>query len=530
MTTHILSNGKIYTSDPTRPKAWGLIIEDGMITGLLHQEQDMGTRSDVKHENLHGKTVLPGFTDAHLHLKQYALTLQKIDCETDTKSECLQRVAARAKKLEPGTWILGHGWDQNRWEEGYGSREELDEFAPHHPVYLTAKSLHAAWVNSAALTSAHVNKNTPDPQGGRLSRDRKGKLTGLLFENAIPLVTDHIPPPSLQETIRALQDAQRSLWSMGVTGAHDFDRHLSFAALQELQGNADLKLRVTKHINIQKLNAAVDIGLRSGFGNSMLQIGGIKAFADGALGPQTAAMLTPYEGGESRGVLLMPAEEIVQKGILAVQNGLSLAIHAIGDRANHEVLNAYEQIRAYEERSHLPPLRHRIEHVQVLDPADCDRLSRLGIIASMQPIHATSDMETATRYWGARTQYAYAWRTLLDHRTPLAFGSDAPVESPDPFLGVHAAVTRQTPSGEPAPHGWRPEQRISLEEALEAYTTGAAYAAGQEDRAGRLKPGYWADLIVLEKDPFSSPSKDLLSTHPLATMVNGEWVWRLESS
>lgn len=529
MSTHILTNAHIYTLDPAHPQAWGMIIENGIIKELLTEGQtDLGP-SRANRENLEGKTVLPGFTDAHIHLKKYALNLRKINCETDTKRECLRRVAEKVKETAPGTWILGHGWDQNRWEEGYGSREELDEIAPQHPVYLTAKSLHAAWVNSAALTSARVNKHTPDPPGGNFSRDRKGRLTGLLFEKALPLVADQIPQPGLQERTRAMRDAQTSLWEVGLTGAHDFDRHLSFSALQELVKNNELKLRVTKNINIQKLDAAIEIGLRSGFGNPMLQVGGIKAYADGALGPQTAAMLSPYEGKKDDcGVLLLTEDEIVQKGTRAARHGLSMAIHAIGDRANREVLNAYQRIRDYEENHHLPPLRHRIEHVQVLDPADCDRLSKMDIIASMQPLHATSDMKTATRYWGKRIQYAYAWRTLLDHHTPLAFGSDAPVESPNPFLGLHAAVTRQNPSGEPGPEGWIPEQRITLIEAIQAYTSGAAYAAHQENRVGKLRPGYGADLIVLERDPFSIPAQELAITRPLATMVNGEWVWRRE--
>jgi predicted amidohydrolase YtcJ len=528
MTTFILINAHIYTFDPAHPQARGMIIENGIIKALLQEdEMDLGS-GHAQRENLQGKIVLPGFTDAHIHLKQYALNLKKINCETDTKRECLRRIAERVGETAPETWILGHGWDQNRWEEGYGTREELDKIAPQHPVYLTAKSLHAAWVNTTALAKAHISKHTPDPPGGRLSRDQKGRLTGLLFEKALPLVADHIPQPDVQETTRAMRDAQTTLWEVGLTGVHDFDRHLSFSALQKLVHNNELKLRVTKHINIQKLDSAIEIGLRSGFGNPMLHLGGIKAFADGALGPQTAAMFAPYQGRkDDRGILLLSEEEIVQKGIRAAQHGLNMAIHAIGDRANREVLNAYGRIRAYEKSHQIPPLRHRIEHVQVLDPADRDRLSKMDIIASMQPLHATSDMETATRYWGERTRYAYAWRTLLDHHTPLAFGSDAPVESPNPFLGLHAAVTRRKLNGEPGPKGWIPEQRISLIEAMQAYTSGAAYASGREERSGKLSPGYWADLIVLEKDPFSTPVQELATTRPIATMVNGEWVWQM---
>lgn len=526
MSTTTLTNARIYTLTPSQPTAAGLVIQDGVIRQLLSDGEEIPSPSTGEQVNLEGKTILPGFVDAHIHLKEYALNLKKVDCETDTKQECLEQVAARVQDTPPGEWVLGHGWDHNRWESGYGTRQELDEIAPDNPVYLTAKSLHAAWVNSAALQRAHLNKDTPEPEGGRFSRDRQGRPSGLLFERALPLVADHIPPPGIEEIKSAIRDAQRSLWSMGITGVHDFDRRRSFAALQELDRDGDLRLRVRKNINVENMPSAIEVGLRSGFGNKRLQVGSIKAFADGALGPQTAAMIAPYqETEEDRGLLLLDVEDITQMGIQATQQGLSLAIHAIGDRANREVLDAFQAIRAFEAKHHLPRLRHRIEHVQLLAPGDVDRLAALGIIASMQPIHATSDMDTAGRYWGDRVQFAYAWRALLNHRTPLAFGSDAPVESPNPFWGLHAAVTRQRRDGEPGPEGWVPDQRISLADAIQGYTIGPAYAAGWENQLGRLQAGFWGDLIVLDDDPLKVPPEDLHTLQPAATMVHGEWVW-----
>jgi predicted amidohydrolase YtcJ len=269
--------------------------------------------------------------------------------------------------------------------------------------------------------------------------------------------------------------------------------------------------------------------LRSGFGDDFLRIGSVKLFSDGALGPRTAAMLQPYEGEAGyTGMLLLDAEEIFERGREAVKTGLSLAIHAIGDRANHEVLNAYAQLRAFERENGLPELRHRIEHVQVLHADDVARLAGLGVIASMQPIHATSDMRIADRHWGQRADLAYAWRTLLQNGAMLAFGSDAPVESPNPFWGLHAAVTRRRRDGTPGPLGWHPEQRLGLEEALRAFTLGPAFAAGLEARRGRLAAGYDADLIVLERDPFQAPPDELYTLLPGATMVAGEWVWQGE--
>jgi predicted amidohydrolase YtcJ len=274
--------------------------------------------------------------------------------------------------------------------------------------------------------------------------------------------------------------------------------------------------------------------LRTGFGNDLLRIGSVKLFADGALGPQTAAMLQPYEtapqggGQQNTGILLLDNEQIFEYGQRATTHGISMAIHAIGDRANHEALLGYAQLRRYEREHGLPALRHRIEHVQVLHPDDYGRLAELDVIASVQPIHATSDMYMADHHWGNRSAGAYAFRTLLERGTRVCFGSDAPVESPNPFLGLHAAVTRQRPDGSPAADGWYPAQRLALEEALLGFTSGAAYAAGLEGQLGMLAPGYLADLIVLEQDPFVLPANELHSLQPCATMVAGEWVWQAE--
>lgn len=241
-------------------------------------------------------------------------------------------------------------------------------------------------------------------------------------------------------------------------------------------------------------------------------------------------MLQPYEGeAQNTGMLLLDNEQIFEYGQRAVEHGISMAIHAIGDRANHEVLLAYDQLRRYEWQKGLTGLRHRIEHVQVLHPDDYSRLSALDIIASVQPIHATSDMYTADQHWGQRAAGAYAFRTLLDRGTHLCFGSDAPVESPNPFLGLHAAVTRQRPGAAPETDAWYPGQRLSLKEALEGFTTGPAYAAGLERQLGRLAPGYFADLIVLKEDPFALPAGELHQQQPTATMVGGEWVWQVEA-
>jgi hypothetical protein len=523
---HVLYNARIYTFSSTRPFATALVIHGERILEWGYDEAILAAyRGLARLQNLGGRIVLPGLIDAHIHLEQYALGMRKVDCEVPSLEECLRRVARRAGGTPHGDWILGHGWNQNDWEGGFPHAAHLDAAAPRHPVYLTAKSLHAGWANQQALQLAGIDAETPDPADGKIQRDPDGRPTGILFEGAMSLVSRAIPEPGVEEVAAAIQQAQKVLWQMGITGVHDFDRQRCFAALQMLHSQERLRLRVTKSIPIESLPAALAVGLRTGFGDDWLRIGSVKAFADGALGPRTAAMLQPFEGeAENRGMLLLDREQLFEHARQASQGGLSMAVHAIGDRANHEVLGAYRMLRAFEREQRLPALRHRIEHVQLIHPQDAPHLAALGVIASMQPIHAISDMQAADRYWGARAETSYAWRTQLNHGAALAFGSDAPVDSPNPFWGLHAAVTRRRPDGSPGPQGWYPGERLKIVEALQAYTTGPAYAAGMESSQGRLAPGFLADLIVMEEDPLTCPADRLCALQPVATMAGGEWV------
>ena len=318
--------------------------------------------------------------------------------------------------------------------------------APEHPVYLSAKSGHAAWVNSAALRRAGITEGTIDPEGGQILRDADGAATGILLETAMDLVSDHIPSPTSDELADMMADAQEHALRSGITMIHDFDEPSCLAALQILRERGDLALRVLKQINQKWLEAAIDSGIRSGFGDDWIRIGALKLFADGALGPKTALMFEHYLGEpENFGMALVDKEEMIEYVSRASAVGLPSSIHAIGDKAVHDTLDVFESVRREEaergdERS---DRRHRIEHVQIIHPGDVDRLAKLDVIASMQPIHATSDMMTADRYWGERTAFAYNPRLQLDQGARVAFGSDAPVEPLDPLIGIHAAVTRQ---------------------------------------------------------------------------------------
>lgn len=521
----VLFNGTIHPLDQPKNTFSALALKGEHIVAA---GPDSSIRAlagrDTEMIDLEGNAVLPGLTDSHIHLKKYAHALAQVECGTDTPEACLAHVADRAKLLGSASdWILGHGWDQNVWGR-FGTRDELDAVTGQHPAYLTAKSLHAGWANSAALQLAGIGPDTADPPGGNIQRDENKLPTGILFEAAMGRVAAVVPDGGGRSLRDDLAMAQERLWAMGLTGVHDFDPADCFVALQGLREEGRLGLRIVKNILADDLPAALGIGLRTGFGDSWIRIGGIKVFADGALGPHTAAMVQPYEGEPGNlGVLLKDEEELVSLATSAADGGLAMTIHAIGDRANHAVLNAYESLRQYEQDHQLPRHRHRIEHVQLLHPDDLGRLAALDLVASMQPIHALSDRNMADRYWGERVTRAYAWRTQQDLGTVLAFGSDAPVESPNPFLGIYAAVTRAPLPEHSELEPWHPEQCIPLWNALRAYTFGAAFASCQEEIAGTLVPGKLADLIVLDKDPFTSAAEDLLKLKVLGTMVGGRW-------
>jgi predicted amidohydrolase YtcJ len=314
---------------------------------------------------------------------------------------------------------------------------------------------------------------------------------------------------------------------VGLTGIHDFDGRRSFAAFQLLKERGQLGLRVVKQIPVRHLPEAIGLGLRSGFGDDWLRLGNVKVFMDGALGPRTATMIEPYEGEPGNyGIEVTDKEELYEHASQAAANGLAMTVHAIGDRANHDLLDVYATLRAEERQRGRPPLRHRCEHVQLLHPDDYHRLGALNVIASMQPIHATSDMLMADRYWGRRSAGAYAWRTQQAAGAPLAFGSDCPVENFNPFWGIHAAVTRRRADGSPGAEGWYPEQRLDVEAAVRGFTQGAAYAGYMEARVGVLAPGMLADLIVVDRDIFSIDPMAIRDTRVLGTLVGADWKHR----
>jgi predicted amidohydrolase YtcJ len=523
----ILYNGNIHTLDAATPRAQAIAIAGNRILAL---RGDAAMRELLAPEgqaiDLQGRTVVPGFTDAHLHFMSYGLSLKRVDLSgVPTLAEALARVAARVQQTPVGQWVRGRGWDHSLWEGGaFPARADLDRIAPRHPVYLARKCGHAAWANSRALELAGITATTPDPPGGAIERDpATGAPTGILKELAMDLVRRLLKEPAPEETVAAIRAATANAHRLGIVGVHTMEGAAALRAFQRLDAAGELQMRVLMQIPEDNLEAAIQTGLQTGFGNRRLRIGGVKVFADGALGARTAYMLAPFEGEpDNYGIPVASAEHLRQVVATAGRAGIAAFVHAIGDRANREVLDAIEASR---QAGAGPHLRHRIEHVQLLHPADVPRFARLGVVASMQPIHATQDMLLADAHWGARGAGAYAWRSLLDAGAVLAFGSDSPVEDLSVIKGIHAAVTRRRADGSPGPGGWYPEQRLTVAQAVHAYTAGAAYASGEESLKGTLTPGKLADLVVLSQDIFTVDPMAILDTHVVATLFDGRFVY-----
>ncbi len=521
MKAHILHSGRIFTGVSEGPWSHAVAIVGGKIAALDQAALAWRSAPGTTEEDLNGALIIPGITDAHIHLMWYARSLHELDLRDLSRGETLDELRRRAEKTPIGTWITGRGWDQNIWSDrSFPTAVELDSVAPTHPVAFDAKNAHVLVANSAAMRAAGISAQTPDPPRGKIARDGNGNPTGLFFEEAIDLITAAKPQPDFATLQDMFDTAQRALLAQGITGVHDVDGNPAFAVEQELACRGRLRIRIVKYIRRESLDAAIAAKLRSGLGDDWLRLGGVKLFVDGALGSRTAALFAAYqEEPHNTGMLMLEPNELEEIAQRAVAGGLALAIHAIGDRANHLVVDTLMSVKPLNSR-----LRHRIEHAQLITPEDQRRLARAGFVASMQPTHAIHDRQMAERYWGNRSAQAYAWHSLLDAGANLAFGSDAPIEVSDPFLGLYAAVTRRSEiDGAPGPEGWYPEQRLTLIEALGAYTLGAAYAAGLEQQLGLLAPGYYADLVELDRDIFKLPPPALLETQVVRVMVNGEW-------
>jgi predicted amidohydrolase YtcJ len=533
----VLRNGKFYTLDPARPRAEAVAIMGGRVAAVgTDADAEAWTRPGTQVIDLGGRLALPGLIDSHVHFLVYALRRHQVSLDgVSDWDEVLRRIRAGVERVQPGEWVLGWGWNQFKWGDGrLPGRVDLDDLAPDHPVALTRTDGHAWWVNSLALELAQVTAQTPDPPNSRIERDAHGEPTGILLEgNAIDLIRRHIPEPDRATVDRVMRETMAAANRLGLTGIHDqrFDGESSawFHGFQRLRHGGELTLRVHANIAKDRLADAVRLGVESGFGDDRLWIGHLKLFADGTMGSRTALMFEPFEGEpDNRGVAVTPADEIWQIATQASVAGIPLSIHAIGDRAVSDVLDVFTELQHHASAQSGPTsqaIPHRIEHVQLIRPADLPRLAQLGVVASVQPVHILDDWHVADRVWGPRARYAYAFRSLLDHGTQLAFGSDAPVASLNPLLGIQAAVTRQGRDGEPA-DGWYPQERLTVAEAIHGYTVGPARLAGKDDRQGSISPGKWADLVVLARNLFEIPPDEIAATEVALTVFDGQVVYQ----
>jgi predicted amidohydrolase YtcJ len=512
--------GKIRTLDPERPEVECLAVRAGRILGLGSADEIRSlVGSGGEWLDLRPATVVPGLTDSHVHLIEWALGRTAPDLSgAGAMTEVLAAVRGRAESVPQDTWLEFKGWDPAlRPEAGLA---DLDAASQGRAVALVAHDLHSGWLNSEAMRRLGILENRSDPPGGTLERDPDGRPTGLLKERALDWWYEGRPRPGDAERKAALLQAQAALHGLGVTAVHSVEAPDSFRMLEGLELAGELGLRVLHHFPQRFIDTLIECGIASGFGSERLRVGGIKYFSDGALGSRTAWMLEPYEDSEGCGILRLQPEELAADVERALAAGLSATVHAIGDAAVRMVLDTLE--RAGSRGLAIP---HRIEHLQCVERSDLERAARSNVVASMQPSHLLTDIRLAEGRWGPeRCRGTMALRSLLDAGTVLAFGSDAPVEDPDPRECFYAALERRDRSGYPS-DGWYPEERLSGPEVLKAYTEGPAIAAGDADRRGRLSPGYHADFCAWDIDPGTAQAEEILAGNVLATVVGGEVVY-----
>lgn len=529
----VYRNGRIWTGVPTLPEVEALAVGQGRILALGRDAEVqpwIGAGTQVV--DLDGARVVPGFIDAHVHFLGGGLQLLRVDLKDAADEVAFGRLLQQYDQRTPrGRWLLGGNWDHERTFNGQlPTAALLDKYVKDRPVFLRRYDGHMAVANSVALRLSGISAQTPEVPGGVIDRDAHGQPTGILRDNAMALVERNIPEPDTEEIAEAVRAALAHAAELGVTGVDDMDgsspetRRRLLRVLQGLYRQGRLTCRIHLRWPLGRYKELADLGIEEGFGNDWLRLGGVKGFVDGSLGSSTARMFEPYEGGgDNRGVYVTPRDLLEQWIRGADAAGLHVCVHAIGDEANAVLLDIYSAIQPTRGG---PERRWRIEHAQHLRPVDYPRFRQVGVIASMQPYHVIDDGRWAENRIGKRRcASSYAFRSLLDAGAVLAFGSDWPVAPLSPLLGIDAAVHRRTLDGK-HPHGWFPQQRISVSEAVRAYTWGSAYATWTERERGTLAVGKWADFVVLDRDIFAPDQQERIAqTQVLRTVVGGKTVY-----
>jgi len=534
--TLVITNAKIATMDPQNPRAEAMAVNGETITAIgtvAEVAKYIGSSTRVIDAN--GRLVVPGFNDSHAHFGGGAAGLSRLNLYGVSSLEEVQRMfAERVAKAAPGEWITGSRYDHTLWGERWPTKEDLDKVAPNNPVVLTRASGHSSWANSMALRLSGVTKDTKSPPAGEVQKDpRTGEPTGILLETAQSLVRPRAPqqtPEQARERQKqTLLEGLQFAAELGVTSVQTGTSLPEMELIRELQKEGKLTLRWTGWFGLAQAEQLAKQGIVSGQGDDWVRVGFLKGFVDGTLGDGTAAMFEPFtDRPDFDGLPRMTQAQLDSAVLVADKLGFQVGIHAIGDRGVHMVLNAYEkaaQVNGTRNR------RHRIEHAQLIKPADIPRFGQLGVVPSMQQTHATTDMRFAeTRVGFDRSKTAYAWRSLLDTGATLAFGTDWSVEPLDPMRGVFSSTTRTNIQRMEPKEGWFPEQKLTMWESLYYYTYGSAYAEHMEQKKGRLAPGYFADLVVLNQDLFTIPVEQILQTRVDLTVVGGRVVYERKPS
>ena len=519
-------NGIQVGADGKLQRFSGIVVGDnGKVVHLLRANEQARLPKVNRRIDGGGRTVLPGLIDAHGHVMGLGLAALRLDLTgTSSLAELQQRLKAYVAE-NPDGWVLGRGWNQELWpDKRFPTAADLDSMVADRPVALERVDGHALVVNSAALKAARITAATQDPVGGKIERDRQDNPTGLLVDAAAALVEKVVPAPSEVERQRALMKTQEILLGFGITAAADMGTTgEDWGVMHQAARTGALKMRIMSYAaGLKPIENIPRMGPTDWLFGDRLRMGGVKLYADGALGSRGAWLKAPYsDKPDTRGLRFLTDAELSAQAGKAASLGYQLAIHSIGDAADAQVISTYEDLA----KKYGKDRRWRIEHFQVADPADIPRLAPAGIIASMQPTHQTSDRLMAEKRLGPnRLAGAYAWKSALKSGARLAFGSDFPVESPNPFPGLSAAISRQDMEGEP-PGGWIPSERLTFAQALDAFTRGAAYAGFAEDKIGTLEPGKWADFIIIDRDPTKVDPQSLARAQVLETWVAGKKLW-----